>query len=265
MASLIFQHPTDQKLSASVTITPSSEDASYPKAGLYDSNPAKPFKFTATTGNIVFDFGSATSLDLVAIIHHNLTAALANVKIQGNATDAWGAPSLDQAITIPAYEQDGFPVNPWLDLSGIGSRSFRYWRLSFGTANAAIIQLGQVWLGGTKRSLTKNIQWGFQESADRRIIEHETDYGVATIYDLGSKVLSWEPTIITTAAGLTEFKTWWDACHGRALPTLVILDPAVNESRLVRWSQPVRTVEHRYANVKVIQFGLREVSRGLVL
>lgn len=264
MATLVFQHPTDQKLSASVTITPSTEDASYPKAGLYDSNPAKPFKFTATTGTIVFDFGSAVEIDLVAIVHHNLDAALANVKIQGNATDAWGAPSLDQTITIPAYEADGFPVNPWKDLSAL-TNSYRYWRLSFGTANSVNIQLGQVWLGGTKRSLTKNIQWGFQESVDRRIIEHETDYGVSTIYDLGSKILSWAPTILTTAAGLTELKNWWDACHGRALPTLVILDPDVNDARLVRWAQPVRTIDRQYADVNVIQFGLREVSRGLVL
>ena len=65
---------------------------------IYDGNPAKPAKLTTTTGAWRWDFGGAKQLDVAAIIHHNLTAGL-NVRIQGNATDAWGAPSLDQATT----------------------------------------------------------------------------------------------------------------------------------------------------------------------
>lgn len=261
-AHLIYQWPTDQRLSGSVTITPSSADAAYPVANLYDSNPAKPFKLDATAGNIVFDFGSAVAIQLAAIVHHNLDAAL-DVRLQGNASNAWGAPSLDQAVTIPPDEADGFPVNPWVDLTG-GSHTFRYWRLVFPT-NSVPVQIGQLWLGAAKRSLVNNIQWGFAEKVDRRLIEHVTDYGVSTIYDLGAKVKSWSPTVRTTDAGIAAIEQWWDACHGRALPTLVVLDPAVNDARLVRFTEPAREITRQYLQDHVIQFGLREVSRGLVL
>jgi hypothetical protein len=265
MAKLIFQHPEDQLLSDAVTITPSNTPPTgYGTANLFDSNPAKAFKLDAASGSIVFDFGSAVNVDVFAIIHHNLDEALANVKIQGNASDVWTSPSLDQAVTIPAWEKDGFPVNPWLDLSALAN-SFRYWRLAFGTANSANIQLGQVWLGQTKRSLTHNVSWGYQEGVERRIIEHETDYGVSTIYDLGAKIKSWSPEIRTSDAGMTLVEQWWDACHGRALPTLIVLDPAVNDARLVRWSAQARGIGRDFKNDNVIKFGLREVSRGLVL
>lgn len=264
MANLLYQYPSDQRLSGSVTITPSTEDTEYPKANLYDSNPAKPFKFTATTGNIVFNFGSAVAVNFFAIIHHNLTAALSNVAIQANSSDAWGAPPLNQTITVPSYEQDGFPVNPFVDLSAI-SNTYQYWRLNFGTANAAAIALGEVWFGATKRTLTKNVRWGMSDTVERNLIEHVTDYGVSTIYDLGSKIRSYSFEIASGVTAMNEVETWWDACHGRALPMVIALDPSTNDCRMVRFADPVRTISRETSNHRIFTFGLREVSRGLVL
>jgi len=263
--SFIYQWPTDQKLGAGVTITPSSEDADYPRANLYDSNPARAFKLDATSGNIVFDFGVATNVDVFAIVHHNLDAALANVKIQGNATDSWGAPTLNQTITIPTYERGSprWPVNPFLDLSAL-SNSFRFWRLLFGTANSVDVQLGQLWFGETKRTLTNNISWGYQDGVERRIIEHETDYGVTTTYDLGAKIKTWSAEIKTSDAGMAAVEQWWDECNGRSLPTLIVPDSDVNDARLARWAEPVRLIQRDFTNNNIIRFGWREVSRGLV-
>src|ERR1043165_9254705 len=131
-SKLVYARPSDNVI-ANATIAVSTSATGYGVANLYDGNPAKPWRATATTATIDFDFGSAQSLDLAAIIHHNLTAGLANVKLMGDAAANWAGPTLSQAFTIPAYDQDGFPVNPYLDLTGIGSRSFRYWRLSFAT------------------------------------------------------------------------------------------------------------------------------------
>lgn len=263
MATLLYQRPADQLLTGSVTITPTSEDPDYPSSLLYDGNPAKLFKLDDTDGSLLFDFGVATNIDLVALIHHNLDAGLANVKIQGNATTDFTAPTLNETIVIPAYEGDGFPVNPWLDLSALPN-SFRYWRLVFETPNSVNIMIGQLWLGGTKRNLVHNINWGFNDEVERRIIEHVTDYGVSTIYDLGCKIKSWNVQVETSAAGIAALEAWWDACHGRALGTLVVLDPAVNDARLVRWATTVRTIERRFFEDHVLQFGLKEISRGLV-
>lgn len=124
MARLIFTLPSDN-IAGTGTITPSTEDATYPKAGFYDLNPAKPFKMTSTTGNIVWDFGDATKVDIFSIIHHNLAAGL-EVRFQGNASDSWGSPSVNQALTIPSYDADGFPVNIFQDMTSHSSRTFRF-------------------------------------------------------------------------------------------------------------------------------------------
>jgi hypothetical protein len=263
VANVIFQYPTDQLLNDAVTITPSSQDSAYPINNLYDKNPAKAFKLDATSGSIVIDFGSAKTVQFVAIIHHNLDVALSGVAIQGNSSNSWGAPAFSQTITIPAYELDGFPVNPFIDISGT-SPSYQFWRLNFGTPNSVKIQLGQLWIGALKRSFSpNNFEWGYDEIVERMLIDLKTDYDVSTIYDLGAKIRSWSPTLMTTVPGVDQFQQLWDACHGRALPMIVVIDPTINDARMVRFSDPIRTIT-RTPGIQTIKFGWREVSRGLV-
>lgn len=260
---LLYAKPSDNVI-ADATITPSTEATGYEVENLYDGNPAKPWKATATTGNIVFNFGSAQNIDLVALIHHNLTAGL-EVRIQGNASDSWGSPTLNQAITIPAYDEDGFPVNPWIDLSAL-SNSFQYWRLVVVGTNAANVAIGELWLVETRRELTaRNLRYGLSQSTTRPLIEHTTDYGVSTIYDLGAKMRGLSGEIITTNTGLEEVKDWWDSCNGRALPTLMIFDEDVNSAQLVRWGAMGRVDRRSNHNIATIPVAFSEVSRGLVL
>lgn len=262
--SLLYALPSDNLTSTASVITPSTEATGYEVENLYDGNPAKPWKMTATTGNVVFDFGAATNIDLVAIIHHNLTAAL-EVRIQGNATDSWGSPTLNQTITIPAYDADDFPVNPWVDLSAL-SNSFRYWRLVVVGTNAANVAIGELWLIGTKRTLTAgHLRYGLVQSVTRPLIEHVTDYGVSTIYDLGAKVRWLSGEIFATTTQLSELRTWWDDCHGRALPTLIIFDDAVNDCHLVRWREMGRTDQRNWPGASIVPVAFSEISRGLVL
>jgi hypothetical protein len=229
----------------------------------YDKNPAKPFKMTGTTGNVVWDFGSAKQLDIVALIHTNLDAGL-NVRIQGNATNVWAGPTLDQAITIPARDGDNFPVNPFIDLTGIGSRSFQFWRFIVVGVNSVNPSIGEIWLGQNKRSLPHNYSWGFKRSAARPIIEHRTDYQVSMIYDLGTKVKRLTGEIQTNDAGLLAIQQWWDSCNGRALGTLIIPDPSVNEAWLARWASTERPETHEFKDNNTFPVAWEEISRGLV-
>jgi hypothetical protein len=261
-SKLVYARPSDNVI-ANATITPSTEATGYEVENLYDGNPAKPWRATATTGNIVFNFGSAQSIEMAAIIHHNLTAAL-NVRLQGHTADSWGSPTLDQAFTIATYDSDGFPINPWLDLTGI-AHSFQYWRLSFPSANGANIAIGEFWLSAAKRTLVKGVAPGYREDAERQLIEHVTDYGVSTIYDLGSRVRAWAGQIDTTTADLATLQAWWDSCHGRALPTLLIPNPTVNDAALVRWKEMSRSYERVYSAYNRVAVAWTEVSRGLVL
>jgi hypothetical protein len=267
MAKLVYSHPGDDVVDNAALVTPSSQVVEYPVENLWDGNPAKPWKSTQTSPNIVWDFGSAQTLDLVAIVHHNLDAGL-NVRIQGNATDSWGSPTLDQAITIPAYDPDPvlpWPVNPFKDLTGIGSRSFRFWRLAVVGANSVNVQLGEFKMLVPKRELVHNVLWGVEDGIERPLIEHVTDYLVSTIYQLGARVASLSGEIETSDAGIAAIEAWWDACGGRAVPTLVIPDPAINRCYLMRWKDTTRAVQRVFTNDNRIRLTLAEVSRGLVL
>jgi len=270
MAKLIYQHPTDNKADDG-SATVSTEDAEYPEANLYDKDPSKPFKFTATTGNIVWDFTSAQTIELVAIIAHNLDAGL-EVRIQGNASNVWGAPSLNELITIPAYELDDNnlrSVNAFLDLSDVSPNSYRFWRLVVVGTNSAIVSLGEVWLGATKRSLNVDILYDVEEKVRRPLIQHTTEYDIDLFYRFGVKIkaLAAECQALNPTA-LQSIRDWWDACDGNYHPTLVYYDTEAADvygAQLVRWSDIERTDSHKFPNITNVKLDFREVSRGVIV
>lgn len=265
MAKIVYARPGDN-IAALVapTVQSGAEDTTYPAAGLKDLNPAKPAKLTSTTGAWLWDFGVAKSVDLVAIIHHNLTAGL-NVRIQANAANAWGAPSIDQAITIPAYQEDGFPVSPFVDLTGINPRSYRYWRLVVVAANGAPVAIGEVVLAATKRTFEINVSWGAREQEEHPIIEHRTDHGVSIIYDLGTKWRTFAGELETTDAGLSSLRSLARDARNRARPFLLIPDPDINDAWFVRLLEPNFEHEHTFINQRKLSVRFQEVSRGLPL
>lgn len=265
MANLLFQKPTDNIAgNATLAVNTGTEDTAYPAANLADVNPAKPAKLTTTTGSWVFSFPAAVNIDLIAIIHHNLTAGL-EVRIQGNATNAWGAPSLNQLITIPAYRSDGFPVNPFKDLTGVTPRSYQFWRLVVVGVNASAVQIGEVWLGATKRLLAVNIRWNYEENDDQPLIEHTTDFRVKTVYSYGVSIRRYVAQLTTTNAGAAEIYDWWRSCRGRAHPMLIALDADVNDCMMARFNMTYLKSNREFTDYNPIELDMIEVSRGLVL
>jgi len=261
MATLIYGRTTDN-IAATATIVASAADAAYPATNLIDLNPAKPAKLTTPTGNWVFDFTTAKQVDVVALIHHNFQAGL-NVRWQGNATDSWGAPTIDQAFTIPAYHEDGFPVNPFLDLTGIGSRTFRFWRLVVVGTNPVICALGEIIILGTKRTLVHNVIWGAEDEEDHPHIEHRTDYGVSTIYSFGTKMRNFRGEIDTTDAGANDFLSLRRGAFGRGLGFLAVPDPAKNDAWFGRLIDPKQTRTYVFLDRNTLPFLFEEISRGL--
>lgn len=266
MANLLYCLPTDIVTSLA-TITASSEDGSYLKANLYDLDPAVPAKMLATTGNWVFDFGAAQRVDVIALIHHNLTAGL-DVRIQGNAANAWGAPTLSTQIIIPTYGEDGQPVNPFLDLTGVAGYSasgFRYWRLLINAASGANVAIGEVLLVSTKRTLTKNIRWGAEETEEHPVVEHETAHGVTRVYDLGVRRRRLRAELFISDANLALFRSWHRSAKGRVRPFLVVPNPSNNDAWFVRFDAASVGRQYVVTDRSSFSVGFEELSRGLVL
>jgi hypothetical protein len=264
--NLLFQHPVDNKAASGTLVVQSGvEDVTYPAANLADLNPALPAKLTTTTGAWTWDFGAAQRIDLVALIHHNLDAGL-SVRIQANATNSWGAPTFDQAITIPAVQNDLYPTNAYLDLTGLSGYStggFQWWRLVVVGTNSVVISIGEVWLGALKRSLSPNISWGINQETERKLVEHSTDFGVTNIFDLGVTVRSLKGEVDTTDAGRVIIEAWWRAARGRVLMFLIVPYGDATEPWLVRFGLTTLVETFDLIDRNTIPLEFLEVGRGL--
>lgn len=129
------------EVTSDITITPSTENLAYPRAGLYDTYGTQVFKFTDYTDvNIVFDAGSGNTIDFnsCGIVNHNFTSS-ATITIEGNATDSWGTPSFQETITYREYLTYDFFSS---------TSSYRYARLRIQDAtNTVPLQIGYLMIG----------------------------------------------------------------------------------------------------------------------
>lgn len=265
MSKLVYGRPDEQiSALATVTVETGTTDANFLPANLIDLDPGNPAKFTGTTGVAwLFDFGVAKSIEMFMACHHNWTAGL-NVRLQGNAANAWGAPTLDQPLTIPAYHEDGFPVNPWLDLTGV-SHNFRYWRLVTVGANANPVAVGETLFYTTKRTLEINYSWGADIGEDHPVIDLPTQRGANLVYWLGTKQRQILGEVEAKDNGLASLKSLERACYGRARGFMAVKDGAVNDAMFVRLLSSYVKYKEDFTNHSVYPFQVEEISRGTVL
>jgi hypothetical protein len=131
----------------SATITPSTESPFFPIENLQNQLRSKRFRTTSkSTQNIVFDFGSAKAVNSFIMLLPkegviNLTES-ATIKIQANATNSWGAPSVDQTLT---YDSDFRQLTYFWT----SDQTYRYWRLTVSDASAAsdYVEISKIILG----------------------------------------------------------------------------------------------------------------------
>ena len=265
--SLLTIGRNDLNVASSAAITASAGDTDYPAAYLTDGNVARPAKLTTTTGDWVFDFGSAQRIDLFAFGPHNLTAGLSNVLFQGNATDSWGAPTLSATITIPAYREDGQSVNPWRDVTGVSGYStsgFRYWRLRVGTANGAAIAVGEVALYRQVTTI-RNFRVGVVDADRIPTVAHGTTYGVETVYTLGVAERRLSGDVVMKTSDLTALLSWYRGGAGRGQWHTIILEDGVNDARFVRFDTDMLAFSRMGNSNHRVELAFTEVSRGLYL
>ncbi len=122
------------------TLSVNSENVNYALTNILDSRLTRTFRTVAgiTTVNIVFDAGSAINVTSICIANHNITSG-ATIKLQGNATDSWGSPSVDETVTW----------NAGIIKKDISQETYRYWRISIvdGSNPDTYIEIGRAWIG----------------------------------------------------------------------------------------------------------------------
>lgn len=125
---------------AGVIFTAGTYDAAFPPANLANEHRSNPYRtgIGIAAENVVIDLLTAKAVTAVILLDHTLTAADTLIKLQGNSSNSWGAPPVDETLT-------------WA--SGIISKIFaqqtyRYWRLIFTKSNANEQRdIGRMFLG----------------------------------------------------------------------------------------------------------------------
>ena len=123
-------------LADAATLTASSEIAGYPVENVLDPRlTVKWHSDSATAQSVVIDLGSAATCKVFAIVGHNINSG-ATVRAQGNATDAWTSPSVNELITY----------NSGMMIKYATGGSYRYWRFSFSGLTSGL-EIGRLWIG----------------------------------------------------------------------------------------------------------------------
>ncbi len=119
----------------SATLTPSSELVGNEAALLQNQLLTKQWWATTSADQtLIIDLGSAQSVDLIAILGHNLPVTSV-ITVEGNATNSWGSPTYSKVLTW----NSGI-------IAEFISQSFRYFRLRFQTLVTGL-EIGRIWLG----------------------------------------------------------------------------------------------------------------------
>jgi len=128
----------DNKALVASSITALTADLIFDETNLQNQRLAKVFRTTTPTAQtVVFDLGSAQTINCAAIIGHNLSAS-STTMIEGNASDSWISPSVQETFT---YDSD-------MIVKYFTGGSYRYWRFTLDDASNAdgYDEVGVLWI-----------------------------------------------------------------------------------------------------------------------
>jgi hypothetical protein len=128
-----------------VTISSSAQATGHPDDNLASVARWKDWRSSTTTGDqwAKFDLGSSKSFQVIAAIDVRVHTG-GTLRFQANATDSWGAPTVNELITVPSPNFAGVLVK-WL----AASQSLRWIRFLFTNTGAVseYVQIGAVFAG----------------------------------------------------------------------------------------------------------------------
>jgi len=263
--SLLYTHPEDNIAGRVVpTLTTGTVASGYQIAYLYDSDPSNPFKTVGTTFRLVWDFGVATLVKGVALIHHNFVAGLSGVFFQMHTANVWTSPAFSHVLVPPAYLLDQFPVNVFGDFRTL-LPTYRYASLAVTVANVVSCSIGEFLILSELRSIDGFTMSSSDDQEDHPIVEHKTDVGVSTIFLHGTRLRWFRGNVLQGKTTADNIRNWGRATYGRGLPFLIVpLTYSDAEPWLVRWEDgKINRHYHESKGYSTYSLAFEEISRGL--
>lgn len=155
---------------AATVITAGSANADLPVSNLAHPQRKRVYRtgVSAAAEWVKFDLGTAVAVQAVVLLDHTLTSGDSAIKLQGNATDVWTAPSVDETLTFASGT-----ITKILS----SAQTYRWWRVIFTKSAAAEYRdIGRVFLGPVT-TMTRKFRYG---SLDIDPVDlSETEYSLA--------------------------------------------------------------------------------------
>lgn len=173
MASAYLSHDVNEAVQDYTAITATSADAAYPVSNLPVLPITEVWRSAAgalSAVDLKFDFGSAKSVRLVALVNHNLSAT-ATVAIAAGTTTAYS----NFSDTVTWRKFDAFKY-----LSA--AQSYQHWRIRItDTANLDnFLQVGYVVLGNPTE-LVSTFAFGMHRIPEFHNLEVRSEFGVKNV------------------------------------------------------------------------------------
>ena len=198
-------------------LTVNSENINYPISNILNTSIKRLSQTIAgtTTMTIVFDAGAAVTVNSINIAAHNISSGVTTLDFQGNATDAWGAPSVDEDLT-------GL-WNTGIISSQFTGGSYRYWRLNIIDAGNTdtFISLGRV--SGcdalTSPALSPDVSRSYKSDTEK--VRSNAGNSFGNIYPKYRTIsIQWKKL---TAANVAALETFFDQVDS-SIPFFVFFD-----------------------------------------
>jgi hypothetical protein len=243
-------------ISASATLTPSTEDSAYPIENIYGLQAANLFRSESKTAfTLLLDFGLAVIADTLAIINHNFTDAVVLSLKAGSVNPP------TTIVASPSYRAHDI----WKAFSSL---SARYWLLTVTDSNPDNLELGQLLIGTRTTMPRARLMGSYKPAKKRSNLTEETYAGVPYVYHLFERH-EFNPSFrVATAAELAILSALDDQAYGNFKPFLWIPDHSQADCYYVRKQKDFEPEEQRgrLPNAELVhdyQMLLVEESRGL--
>jgi hypothetical protein len=182
---------------STVSLSATSEDASFPVSNLALEQRALKWRSTGVDDEgVVIDIKTEDAIDSVVVMTDGINdirlSPSATVSLQGNATDEWTSPALDQALT---YDETNELYSHYFTTD----QSYRYWRIYVDDPGNpfGFIELSKIVLAKST-ILTQGPNKGFTYGLEDQSSQSSTDFGhVYTDQFPVKKSLEFEYELIT--------------------------------------------------------------------
>jgi len=196
-------------------IVVSTENSTYPKAGLVDFRIDKPFRHTATSGTVKVDLSGAKACDFLWIGKHNLASVVLTAGNTDACTDWTASPS-------PAVDYSA--TNIFLKF---GSQTYPWWCIA--TTSASNVEMCELYLG-VLAQFSIGFDYGFQHGRVYVGDVHRTEFGGQVTYDrynVRTRRYTWTNRSPTLEG---EIATMYNTTSGALNPLVWVPDTDTNFS-----------------------------------